>query len=96
MERANLRLAAKGKATSGSNREGESTEAMRAGAEQPVVVMKAVQWGWSEGAALFSRGHWPTEAIWQQEEFMDEANPACEGQPGSGWSRRAVDCGVRG
>jgi hypothetical protein len=42
MERANLRLAAKGKATSGSNREGESTEAMRAGAEQPVVVMKAL------------------------------------------------------
>src|SRR5262249_23609580 len=23
----------------------------------------------------FSRGHWPTEAIWQQEEFMDEAKP---------------------
>jgi hypothetical protein len=31
MERANLRFDAKGKATSGSNREGESTEAERRG-----------------------------------------------------------------
>jgi hypothetical protein len=31
MERANLRFDAKGKATSGSNREGESTEATRRG-----------------------------------------------------------------
>jgi hypothetical protein len=41
-ERANLRFDVKGKATSGSNREGESTEAICAGAEQPVVVMKAL------------------------------------------------------
>src|ERR1700719_1905064 len=30
-----------------------------AGAEQPVVASKALQWGWSEGAALFGLGHWP-------------------------------------
>jgi hypothetical protein len=32
----------KGQATSGSNREGESTEAGRAGAEQPVVASKGL------------------------------------------------------
>jgi hypothetical protein len=26
------------------------------GAEQPVVVRKVLQWGWSEGVALFSSG----------------------------------------
>jgi hypothetical protein len=30
------------------------------GAEQLVVGMKALQWGWTEGAALFSRGRGPT------------------------------------
>ena len=45
MERANLRLDAKGKVTSGSNREGESTEAIRRGGaarrsdEGPVMVV---------------------------------------------------------
>ena len=46
-----------------------------AGAEQPVVVRKVLQWGWSEGAALFSRGHRPTDAIWQREEPVDKAKP---------------------
>jgi hypothetical protein len=35
MERANLRFDAKGKATSGSNREGESTEAIAQGQSSP-------------------------------------------------------------
>src|SRR2546430_14513715 len=33
------------------------------GAEQPVIVMKVVEWDRSEGAALFSRGHGSTDAI---------------------------------
>jgi hypothetical protein len=34
--------------------------------------------GWTEGAALFNRGHWPTDAIWQQEKPVDEVKPlAC-------------------
>ena len=41
MERENLFSDAKGQAASGSNREGESTEA-GAGTEQPVVVKKAL------------------------------------------------------
>src|SRR6266542_3622870 len=30
------------------------------GTEQPVVGTKALSWSWTEGAALFSRGHRPT------------------------------------
>src|SRR6266850_1983524 len=37
--------------------------------------MKALKWSWTEGAALFSRGHGPTEANWQQEEPVDEVKP---------------------
>jgi hypothetical protein len=49
--------------------------------------------GQNREAALFSRGHGPTEANWQQEEPVDEGKPfdipkrEGEGQPGSGWSR---------
>lgn len=57
----------------------------------------------SQWAALFSFGHRPTAAIWQREEPVSDPQAgglgslqACEGQPGSGWSRRAVDCGLRG
>ena len=52
MERANLRFDAKGKVTSGSNREGESTEAERRGGaarrsdEGPVMGLERYsQWG---------------------------------------------------
>src|SRR5262245_5872580 len=45
------------------------------GTEQPVIVTKVLQWDWSEGAALFSRGHGSTDAIWQREEPVDEAKP---------------------
>src|SRR6266513_1203252 len=66
MERENLSSDAKGEIASGSNREGQSTDAehrdgaARSSEEGPVM-------GWSEGAALFSRGHRPTEANWQRE-----------------------------
>jgi hypothetical protein len=43
------------------------------GAEWLVVGTKA---SWTEGAALFSRDHRPTEANWQQEEPVDGVNPA--------------------
>jgi hypothetical protein len=36
---------------------------------------RTLQWGWTEGAALFSQDHRPTEANWQQEEPVDEAKP---------------------
>src|SRR5262245_30312769 len=45
------------------------------GTEQPVIVTKVLQWDWSEGAALVSRGHGSTDAIWQREEPVDEAKP---------------------
>src|SRR5271169_5935480 len=62
-ERENLFSDAKGQVTSGSNREGESTEAGRrdgaARSSDEGSVMEL-----ERGAALFSQGHWPTEAIW--------------------------------
>ena len=33
-------------------------------------------WSWTEGAALLSREHRPTEANWQREEPVDEVKPA--------------------
>src|SRR6202165_47135 len=45
------------------------------GTEQLVLGMKALEWGWTEGAALFSRDHGPTDANWQQEEPVDEVKP---------------------
>jgi hypothetical protein len=97
----------KEQAASGSNRDGESTDAgVRGGAarsseEAPVM-------GLERRAALFSRGHGPTEAIgsgrspWtRQSRWTFEAGgvgglQAREGQPGGGWSTWAVDCGARG
>src|ERR1700694_5151501 len=45
------------------------------GTEQLVLGMKALSWGWTEGAAWFSRDHGPTDANWQQEEPVDEVKP---------------------
>src|SRR5215472_16617746 len=76
-----------------------------AGAEQPVVAWKALQRGWSEGAALFGLGYWPTgngRSPWTRQSRSRSRNgksgrpSSVEGQPGSGWCGWAVDCGVRG
>src|SRR5260370_31217807 len=45
------------------------------GTEQPVVGTKALYWSWTERAALFSRDHGPTAAIWQRQEPIDDATP---------------------
>src|SRR6266700_348053 len=74
MERENLFADVKGQATSGSNREGESTEAER-----------------RDGAAR-GRG----KAVQDPETGNLGSLQTCEGEPGSGWSRWTVDCGVRG
>src|SRR5262245_36235069 len=74
MERANLRFDAKGKVTSGSHHEGESTEAERRGGaarrsdEGPVM-------GLERESCVVQPRHRPTEAIWQREEPVDEAKP---------------------
>ena len=41
-----------------------------------------MQWDWTEGAALFSRGHGPTEAIWQWEESVDDRSKSPNGKSG--------------
>src|ERR1700692_3585227 len=74
MERENLCSDPKEEIASGSNREDQSTDAehrdgaVRSRDEGPVM-------GLDRRAALFSRGHGPTEAIWQWEEPVDEAKP---------------------
>jgi len=70
MQRANLFSDAKGQVTSGSNREGESTEAESKGG--------AARSG-DEGSVELERGGcvvqpWPS-ANWRQEESVDEAKP---------------------
>src|SRR6516162_1354352 len=42
------------------------------GAEQPVVVMKVLKWGWSEGVALFCSGQ---RATGNGRTLMDRAKP---------------------
>ena len=42
------------------------------GAEQPVVVRKVLQWGWSEGVALFSSG---VRSTGDGRTLMDRAKP---------------------
>src|SRR5436309_947541 len=56
MERENLFSDVKGQATSGSNCEGESTEAERRDGAAHSSNEGSVM-GWSEGAALFSQSH---------------------------------------
>ena len=103
---------AREEAASGCNREGESTDAAHRGGaarssdEGPVmelerrgcVVQPGLRANRHEGSVLSAR----------REEPVDQAKPfsiakreagslqACEGQPGSGWSGRTIDCGVRG
>ena len=76
------------------------------GAERPVVAVKALQWGWSEGAALFSSVVRPTG---DGRSLMDRAKPydipkrevweaykEGQSQPRGGWRRRPDDFGLRG
>ena len=96
---------AKGEAASGCNREGESTDAERRGGAARSSDEGSVM-GLERRGCVVQPGHGPTG---RREEPVDEAKPfsipkagglgslqACEGQPGSGWSGRTVDCGVRG
>jgi RNA-directed DNA polymerase len=74
MERENLSSDAKGEIASGSNREGQSTNAehrdgaARSSEEGPVM-------GPERRGRVVQPSHRPTEAIWQREEPVDEAKP---------------------
>ena len=71
MERENLFSDAKGQATSGSNREGESTEAGRRGGAARSSVEGPVMGLERRGCVVRP---WPL-ANWKQEEPVDEAKP---------------------
>ena len=104
-ERENLCSDAKGEVTSGSNREDQSTDAEHRGGAARSRDEGSVMELDRRGCVVQPRP-WANR---QREEPVDEAKPfdipkrevweafkTCEGQPGSGWSRRTVDCGLRG
>lgn len=96
---------AKGEASSGWNREGESTNAAcRDGAARSsdeglvmrperrgCVVQPGPRANRETGGARGSG-----KAVLDRQARGLGSLQACEGQPGSGWSGRTVDCGVRG
>jgi hypothetical protein len=62
---------------SGNVRHGENVNPARdrkSGSGNPSPTAWRVRF-LSQWAALFSRVHWPTEAVWQREERVDEAKP---------------------
>ena len=97
---------AKGEATSGCNREGESTDAARRGGaarssdEGPVMGLErrgCVVQPWPRAnRALTGGARGSGKAVLDRQARGLGSLQACEGQPGSGWSGRTVDCGLRG
>src|SRR3982074_2638279 len=108
MERENLFSDVKGQATSGSNREGESTEAERrdgaARSSDEGSVMGLERGGCVVQPRSLANGRHPVtggargrgKAVQDPQTGSLGSLQTCEGEPGSGWSRWAVDCGVRG
>src|SRR5215813_13589067 len=74
-ERENLLFDAKGEATSGSSREGDSTEAKSRGGAARSSDESPVMGPERRGCVVQPSALAITEAIWQREESVDEAKP---------------------
>ena len=111
MERENLHCVTrpmggvKGQATSGSNREGESTDtqrrdgAARSSDEGPVMGLErrgCVVQPEAMGQLATGGARGQGKAVRDPQTGSLGSLQACEGQPGSGWSRRTVDSEIRG
>src|ERR1700731_4158527 len=101
-ERENLAGDAKGKGTNGSDREAESTDALERGGlhrssdEGPVngVGAKGLRCSAeATGQLATGRARGQGKAVRHPQTGSLGSLQACEGQPGSGWNRRTVDCG---